>query len=524
MIAKAPKTGKYGKKTTGVLYYLFGPGKENEHTNPHLVAAWDPEWLPGGEFANLLDERGGLAALAREIDASMTGYGEEVPGGHVYHVSLSVHRHDEQLGDATWRELAEDAIRHMGFDPDSSGGGGCRWVAVHHGLSTAGNDHLHLLVNLMRGTGRIADTSMDFPRWRGWCRKVEDRWGLTPTSPAGAGRRATSRPELDRARRRGKETERARLRRLVYTAAVTAYSEPEFLRLLAERAVLYQPHLSGGKVVGYKVALAGDDKPLWLSGSTLQRDLSLPKLRSRWVDGPEDTQRAFQIWTGQVHIERDVDKTISAEASARWWARLQFQLRDAQAGLADVLANSAPNTARWHEAVGYTADLVALLKWHSEQPDPQLQRVHDNLARAAQFPRHYRPTVTKDALALLYECSRMAVFSGDPTPLVVAVVVFLVFGIVAALVRIADGLQVNAAARRYVHQAANGLARHPAIREGEAAAQQLTPAQIAGVPQILKRAEPAQQQRGMKPPVMPRKTWQRPGPFTPIRHAPQRRR
>ena len=25
----------------GLLRYLYGPGKREEHTNPHLVAAWD---------------------------------------------------------------------------------------------------------------------------------------------------------------------------------------------------------------------------------------------------------------------------------------------------------------------------------------------------------------------------------------------------------------------------------------------------------------------------------------------------
>ena len=30
-----------GARVGGLLRYLYGPGKREEHTNPHLVAAWD---------------------------------------------------------------------------------------------------------------------------------------------------------------------------------------------------------------------------------------------------------------------------------------------------------------------------------------------------------------------------------------------------------------------------------------------------------------------------------------------------
>jgi hypothetical protein len=189
VIAKAPEAVKRGRDTAGLLRYLFGPGRFNEHTNPHLVAAWDSQWLPDGAFADLLTERrrGWVATLARHLDAAMNGHQVDVEGGHVYHVALSVPRADGQLGDSTWRALAEDAIAHMGFAPDSTGAGGCRWVAVHHGLTVEGNDHVHLVVNLVRGDGRIADTYRDWPRWRQWCRRIEDRLNLTRTAPAGEG-------------------------------------------------------------------------------------------------------------------------------------------------------------------------------------------------------------------------------------------------------------------------------------------------------------------------------------------------
>ncbi|MFH9201776.1 hypothetical protein ACH4KO_37700 [Streptomyces anulatus] len=37
-----PKKGEQGADTAGLLAYLFGPGDRDEHTDPHIVAAWDP--------------------------------------------------------------------------------------------------------------------------------------------------------------------------------------------------------------------------------------------------------------------------------------------------------------------------------------------------------------------------------------------------------------------------------------------------------------------------------------------------
>lgn len=51
------KVGRRGRNTAGVLRYLFGRGRANEHTDPHLVASSDPEWLPGGAWAPRLAHR-----------------------------------------------------------------------------------------------------------------------------------------------------------------------------------------------------------------------------------------------------------------------------------------------------------------------------------------------------------------------------------------------------------------------------------------------------------------------------------
>jgi hypothetical protein len=29
-----------GARVAGLIYYLFGPGRREEHTDPHLIAGW----------------------------------------------------------------------------------------------------------------------------------------------------------------------------------------------------------------------------------------------------------------------------------------------------------------------------------------------------------------------------------------------------------------------------------------------------------------------------------------------------
>jgi hypothetical protein len=310
VIAKAPEHGKRGHDTYGLLGYLFGPGRANEHVDPHLVAAWDPEWLAGGVFAE--QHRGWLARLGREIDAAMDGHEVQLSGGHVYHVVLSVPQQDGQLGDAVWRELVDEAIDRMGFGPDTEGGGGCRWVAVHHGPSAAGNDHVHLVVNLVRGDGRVADTYRDWPRWRAWCLDVETRLGLTPTSPAN--KTAPVRPtraETEKAVRMGREqSSRDLLRQLVRTAATRASGVEEFIALVRENGVRIQPRWSAaGQLAGYRVAVPIDhsdssmDGLVWFGGVRLARDLSAPRLTARWASAPAP-------WPPLPRDERDHGTTV----------------------------------------------------------------------------------------------------------------------------------------------------------------------------------------------------------------------
>ena len=86
------------------------------------------------------------------------------------------------------------------------------------------------------------------------------------------------------------------LRRQVSTAAAAAASEQGFFARLRQAEVQVRPRYSTrnpGEVTGYSVALTGDTtaagEPVWYGGGKLAADLTLPKLRRRWSDAPDDS-------------------------------------------------------------------------------------------------------------------------------------------------------------------------------------------------------------------------------------------
>jgi len=265
-----------GGRVTGLVRYLYGPGRHNEHLDPHLVACWrgsQPSVLAETEPAlSAVDgdraEGGGgarrdFAALVAELEAplrlreALTG----TPAGRrvVWHCPLRVADGDPELSDAQWAEVAEDLLRRTGLDPgagrrgpsagdpDAAGEGesaGCRWVAVRHDAVS-----IHVVVLLARSDGSAANPRFDYRRVRETCLAAEQRHGLQVTAPIdGTATPSTTRAETEKAGRGGADSDprtrvsgepaRVALRREVRRCAVTADSETEFLALLRRRGLV----------------------------------------------------------------------------------------------------------------------------------------------------------------------------------------------------------------------------------------------------------------------------------------------
>lgn len=175
----------------------------------------------------------------------------------------------------------------MGFT-ETSAKAAARWVAVHHGTSAGGNDHVHIAASMVRQDGtRWEGRFRDWPRAPQVCRDLEAEHQLTPVG----GRQfetATRAPrpvEREIAARAGRpETTRQELALKLRSNAVASLSEA---RRVQADGVIIQPRFAASTtdvVAGYKAALrTGGTEPLaFYGGGQISRDLSLPRVRENW--------------------------------------------------------------------------------------------------------------------------------------------------------------------------------------------------------------------------------------------------
>ena len=142
----SPSVHKRRKQVGRLLRYLFGPGRQEEHVNPHLVAAWNG----AGELASLepaqrangsRDVRQLTRLLRQPLHAA-----RNAPALTVWHCSIRNAPEDPILSDEQWAEIAAEVMHAVKLaphgDPDA-----VRWVAVRH------NDD-HGVVYALRSTGQ----------------------------------------------------------------------------------------------------------------------------------------------------------------------------------------------------------------------------------------------------------------------------------------------------------------------------------------------------------------------------------
>jgi len=307
-----------GTRTRGLVEYLFGPGRTEEHTNQRIVAAWEPAW----EGITHPDEVQ-RALLTAEVDAPVKRMPEVAkPAEHVYHVSISNHGEDRNLSDEEWATVARAVADKLGLSGTDTQEG-ARWFAVHHGAASGDRDHIHFVATLVREDGRGIYLNKDKLALREVAKEMQARFGLeVRTREPGAGVRELSRPELAATLQAGEQQEpvapsrhsdeqpnrggeggaapepvapvevpRRRLERAVRAAASAASTEAQWLARLGELGVEVAPRWArgGDRVVGYRVALAdtptGQDgsKAVWFGGGKLAHDLTLPALRAGWT-------------------------------------------------------------------------------------------------------------------------------------------------------------------------------------------------------------------------------------------------
>ncbi|MEU6440401.1 mobilization protein [Streptomyces sp. NPDC047046] len=260
-----------GSRIYGLLAYLYGPGRHNEHTDPHLVGSWDGFAPDPGRDPNVT-----LKHLANTLALRPSQLGDALHKRHVWHCSVRTAPEDRELTDREWDMIARRVLHAVGVSREGDDDG-CRWVAVRHA-----RDHIHIAATLVRGDLRKVYPRYDYPKAQAACRELEAELGLRRLNPGDrtAAKRASTGERRKAERLNLPELPSDTLRTAVRQALAAAGTEEDFFaHLTAARILVRHKRGPSGDVLGYSVALPDDDTPIWYAGSTLAPDLSLPKIR-----------------------------------------------------------------------------------------------------------------------------------------------------------------------------------------------------------------------------------------------------
>ena len=274
MIVKPIQVRDYAYKTVA---YLFGPGRHNEHTDPHLVAAWNSHAPDPGRHP----DQHTVGKLAARLDIPLKALRpEHRPEVKYLHIPLRAAPEDRHLTDDEWATAARRVLTAGGLLTEGDDQG-CRWIAVRHA-----DDHIHLLVTTIRQDGRAPNLPRRYINaMRHEVDRIEADLGLRQLKPGdGTAAKHPGHREHFKARRQAQPAESIRLRTTVREALAASATVTELVTHLAEHGVIADVrHKPSGDIRGITFAHqpADGDEPVWFSGSRLAPDLSLPKLLTR---------------------------------------------------------------------------------------------------------------------------------------------------------------------------------------------------------------------------------------------------
>lgn len=347
-----PKISR-GSNPAGLVKYLFGKGRHNEHANQHLVAcsddlleSFDFDGRPGESYERIgarFDRR--YHVRERKDDPfPRDRRGKHNPGrdhgkDRVWHCSLSIKAGHGILTDEQWDMIVRDYLKRMNILP-AGGGSGVTWLAVRHGLSRNGNDHVHVMVQLATDDGWL-DTFNDmkgaqqscrgmererpefveldksntrsqvryrYGEWRRWAEwKARDDYdGPLPW---------TSLNRSERVRRiaavAAETMPKQHVGRIVEACAKASKSEDEFIRRVRREGFSIDPRLRKGvsrgsfdspcQVVGYRITWRSADG--WterFNATDLGSDMRLKELRDGWTHDARSEALAVQEWRASM--------------------------------------------------------------------------------------------------------------------------------------------------------------------------------------------------------------------------------
>ncbi|OIJ95553.1 relaxase/mobilization nuclease domain-containing protein [Streptomyces monashensis] len=274
-----------GSNTRGLLAYLYGPGRQDEHLDPHIVAGFAMLGMPDPGR----DENATLTELARYLDEPVRlrngEFGKQVTD-HVWHCPVRAAPEDRYLSDAEWGEIAQRIVQAAGIAP-AGDDLACRWIAVRHA-----DDHIHILATTVREDGRRPKLHDSGLRVGDACREIEKDYGLRQLKKGDrTGTRRPTQAEMHKAERLGwDQPSTERLQDRIRAAIPHVTGAEEFIAYLEASGVEVQVRRGpSGDLLGYAAGRPGDvneaGEQIYHSGSKISPDLSLPKIKARLESG-----------------------------------------------------------------------------------------------------------------------------------------------------------------------------------------------------------------------------------------------
>lgn len=366
---------------------------EKLHVNQRIVAG-------SIQYQGHLDKQ-----LVRQVSADlrfnqqMTG--KVMPKGHIYHVTLAASTDNGQLSDARWNDIANDFMTQMRFTGKDLSP--VRWTAINHGHNETGNDHIHIVMSLVRQNGRQVSLHNDMVKASAVATRLEQKYALgvlqSRLALVGAGSIPYSGKESQRARDQDRpEPARVTLERDIRAMAAEARTEAGFVALVRSSGLLVAPYpRETGMVTGYSVALPVVEgaKPEWFAGGRLAKDLTLPQLRRRW---PLNKAASQYAWRGKIDQEVEPESPVVTPEQAG--AALDE--------LGESLADTTP--AGFAETSHDLAGLLAIASRELEETPGELAAASREVGAWAQ------PTVMPTGVPALSRAgARLFVLSLDPS-------------------------------------------------------------------------------------------------------------
>ncbi|MEU8753633.1 mobilization protein [Streptomyces chartreusis] len=270
-----------GSNTRGLLAYLYGPGRQDEHLDPHIVAGFAMLGMPDPGR----DENATLTELARYLDEPVRlrngEFGQRVID-HVWHCPVRAAPEDRYLSDAEWGDIAHRIVEAAGIAP-AGDDLACRWIAVRHA-----DDHIHILATTVREDGRRPKLHDSGIRVGDTCREIEKDYGLRQLKKGDrTGTRRPTQAEMHKAKRLGwDQTSPEWLEDRIRAAIPHAKSAEELLAYLEADGILIKArHGPSGDLLGYAAGRPGDlnskGEQIFHPGGKIAPDLTLPKLQAR---------------------------------------------------------------------------------------------------------------------------------------------------------------------------------------------------------------------------------------------------